>query len=1695
MAKILGLDLGTNSIGWAVVDNISKTIDAGVTTFQRGVAVKQDGSNEEPLNVAKRKARQMRRQVFYKNYRLTKMTEVLARFGMFPYLKVLENEQQQKAIIREIKDRFGLSEQEIKNHGLNKFKDDYQLNARIAKLLLLFGVVGKKPSEINIKLEKNPETLDEFIDHMLEFISMDSYRLRSIALTGHITKMEFGRILYQIGKRRGFKSSRKVKNKDEGDDKTVKNKFKKNDKKKNWQDEVSKLQEKYGDELKIEETETIVEVEYPKALTEFYAEMDETRKAIEKGKYITLGNYLYHKITGDKNFKDIKGVHERRIRQETKADRQMYIDEFNELWNRHSERLGLNILSGEKRTKKKERVEVTLYEFLGNERKGILFYQRPLKSQKHLVAKCTFANKTVRIRDKKTNEILKSKKGKELVKKVGKSRCLVSHPLYERFRALQQINNLKINRNGTWDELSPAEREELLALFTTECNESGKVAISKVLEILVIKKEQLKGTAEGDVEEWKNGEEQQVGSFAGNYTSKKLSELFGTKWDDFKSLPEAVKQKIEKKIIRKIGGENILHNPEFRDKNKDERKRIIEETGRELWSKLTDGEKEKKCLEFIHEEIWHCFTYYEDNHLLFNKLKTYGLDDDKEGDLKKINLKSGYGSLSIKAIRKILPFMEDGLKYTDAVFLANIDEVFGREKWLHMSEAEKQNIHEDISAFIKEKQEEKLEQTVKNAVLKAIKTEYEKKPKPVPALDKVRIGYWTQKKATKFLKEIKGINENGKLSEAIENYKAQIKALLKNPIKPEFLRTEPVVDLIRNHLKEKYNVDEQRLDRLWHPAKVEHLPPSPNELPEPKFQTLRNPIVKQALYALRSAIKHIEAKYGKQDVVRIELARELNDKNKRIAIRRWNKKQEQEREKIRKRLAEYPNLAPINEKDILRYKLWQELQEINGCHECPYTGETICFDDLFGDKRKFDFEHIIPRSRCWSDADVNLTLCATHFNEFKDDRTPFELQECENLPNYKSDWAYDRIKQRVDGWRKKAESLTAEIDKITEDLKGKPASNYKDRQKQRKHELTFERNYYRSKYRRFEIDNLSKDLNDDEEYLRSLITDTGYISRLATIYLKSYFGKEQVQTVKGATTTMLREEWDLGDKNRDNHFHHAEDAIIIAFTNLGVYQELAQHRKKEKTKSTLYHPWSLNEFKDKFVKAVQNIAVYDKQRNKKTNKYNKVIQLKGKKKRIEIDQIRGELHEPLPYREINKGEKYSKRREFKELSNENWKNNIPETLKWEPIEEKRDKKKLINVKIRGIEKRLPLSKLQFLHIPLIEEENIKEVIEQRLKDKNIQVSSSDKLIPKEAFSEKLYYEATAKGKGEIKKCEVLFEGKDKFENRKLTKAEPGKKQLGKLLRLNEIPYITDPAIQTAVISCLGNILKEPKDIDSLKQALGGNFNVFAEAVEKGNFDLDIPLPDVFFEKKLRRPLSNFGIPIKKVTFKERDTKGNRVRKHIDDLTHGDIPNLTEPAKSIIEKRLKEISAESRSFSERLPEEFYEEKIHVPVKNVRTHEKANLYEIRDRAYFRFGKGNIHATVWQDTETEKYYVETVPFYFVVNPDQYDENTRIEFIQGIGKKEIDNGEFKMERLMKIEKFQNGNFFILNTKGQKNEVFAKEVNEMIENERTFKLQEMLYKVKMISSTSFDIQLRKHSSSKSTEGNINIKSSDRWRV
>ena len=88
MAKILGLDLGTNSIGWAITeqqDDHFTLLDRGVDIFQEGVA--REKGEEKPMVQTRTKARALRRHYYRRRLRKIELLKVLIANDLCPHLE------------------------------------------------------------------------------------------------------------------------------------------------------------------------------------------------------------------------------------------------------------------------------------------------------------------------------------------------------------------------------------------------------------------------------------------------------------------------------------------------------------------------------------------------------------------------------------------------------------------------------------------------------------------------------------------------------------------------------------------------------------------------------------------------------------------------------------------------------------------------------------------------------------------------------------------------------------------------------------------------------------------------------------------------------------------------------------------------------------------------------------------------------------------------------------------------------------------------------------------------------------------------------------------------------------------------------------------------------------------------------------------------------------------------------------------------------------------------------------------------------------------------------------------------------------------------------------------------------------------------------------------------------------------------
>jgi len=272
----------------------------------------------------------------------------------------------------------------------------------------------------------------------------------------------------------------------------------------------------------------------------------------------------------------------------------------------------------------------------------------------------------------------------------------------------------------------------------------------------------------------------------------------------------------------------------------------------------------------------------------------------------------------------------------------------------------------------------------------------------------------------------------------------------------------------------------------------------------------------RSLHQLRKVLNAliVEGLVDERTKVHIELARELNDANKRKAIQDFQKENQNKREDFRKEIkalyfAECKIEIEPTEDDLLRFQLWIEQDKKEIYEEGIYKeGRNISICDIIGENPKYDIEHTIPRSISQDNSLMNKTLCSQRFNrEVKKNKMPVELTN------------HEEIKLRVDHWRKEADKLTWEIEQILKSTKAAATKEAKDKKIRRRHYLTLKRDYLKGKYERFIW------TEPKVGFKNSQIPDTGIITKYSRAYLNSYFNR--VDSVKGGMVAEFRKIWGL----------------------------------------------------------------------------------------------------------------------------------------------------------------------------------------------------------------------------------------------------------------------------------------------------------------------------------------------------------------------------------------------------------------------------------------------------------------------------------------------------------------------------------------------------------------------------------------
>lgn len=609
MKRILGLDLGTNSIGWSLVEtdlksNKGKILGGGtrIIPMSKELIGKFD-SGQSISQTSKR--------TFYRGTRRLFQRSKLRRERLHRILNILEF----------------LPEHYSSKIDFKRGKGQFFKNEEVK--------LNYKRKEIDGVINYEFIFDDSFSEMMLDFKDKDClvskdwtiYYLRNKALTQKISKKELAWIILNFNKKRGYYQLRgeNLDNKNNKEfielivDKIIPTeiKIKGNDAfkilfdngweydklivdKHNWENRKKEfiVTSKILKDGTIKRSYKTVdsELDWPaiKAKTE--------NDIIASGK--TIGQYIYSnliknptlKIKGGliktierKYYKDelLKILSEQQKYHEELIDKEKFIACINELYPNNEQH--------KKSLSDKDFTHLFI--------EDVIFYQRPLKSKKSSIGNCNFEFKIYESKDQNNESIERVKVPLKAISK--------SHPLFQEFRLWQFVRNIKIYDNTVFE--NGEEKEVTYKVFESEND------FVKLFDFLNSRKHvEQKNIIDYFIKQEKLSKEER-GNFTWNYQENKKYPCNETRAQLLLLLKKVVGKKAPKTLISKIEY-NLWH----------------------IVYSVKDKVQFEKALRKFAKKHQIDETLFVDT---FKNIPPYSSD---------------YSSLSYKAINKLLPLMRMG---------------------------------------------------------------------------------------------------------------------------------------------------------------------------------------------------------------------------------------------------------------------------------------------------------------------------------------------------------------------------------------------------------------------------------------------------------------------------------------------------------------------------------------------------------------------------------------------------------------------------------------------------------------------------------------------------------------------------------------------------------------------------------------------------------------------------------------------------------------------------------------------------------------------------------------------------------------------------------------------------------------------------------------------------------------------------
>ena len=333
---------------------------------------------------------------------------------------------------------------------------------------------------------------------------------------------------------------------------------------------------------------------------------------------------------------------------------------------------------------------------------------------------------------------------------------------------------------------------------------------------------------------------------------------------------------------------------------------------------------------------------------------------------------------------------------------------------------------------------------------------------------------------------------------------------------------------------------------------------NPADSDEKRFGRIANPTVHIGLNQVRLVVNALIARYGHPSEVIVEVARDLKQSKDQRDVE--NKRQAENQRRNARMRSDIARTLQVSEErvktaDLQKMILWEELSFDIADRRCPYSGVQISAQMLLSDE--VEIEHILPFSETLDDSLNNKTVAMRAANRVKGNHTPWQAFGLQDVAGFD----YVAILARA--------------------------------------ELMPKHKRYR-----FGENGYQQWLKDDKGFLARALNDTRYLSKVAREYL-SLICPQNTRVIPGRMTAMLRGKFGLnhvlgasGEKNRNDHRHHAVDACVVAVTDQSLLQRFAKAsasaRDQQLNRLVADMPFPWPSYREHVERAVHNIWVSHK---------------------------------------------------------------------------------------------------------------------------------------------------------------------------------------------------------------------------------------------------------------------------------------------------------------------------------------------------------------------------------------------------------------------------------------------------------------------------------------------------------------------